>query len=231
MKGEKEQKCLNKVKNIMSQNGDRRLLKYFQAAIPNSVASKFPDFLFNGGYIEHFTVYTSHENRNGAEHKRAEHSFNTDVKTKVDQQTAEWLQSPPHTEICVKEYKMQSPEYSYEYFVKSFKRNFENHIESLKSYYGEKDNGIFLIEAEGGRITVVENGEFKEFYLLQYDKDILEYLYGFANDLHYVVFLQNESYEILNLADMPQILTKVPKDVNFGVGRHINISLGLFMDI
>ena len=231
VRGAQEQECLNKVTDLMLQNGDLLLLKYFQSAVPNSEASEFPDFLLAGGYIEHFRVYTSKENKKGADQKKVEHNFNTDVKIKLDQQTAEWLQSPPHTEICVNKYEMQSPEYSYEYFVKSFKRNFENHITSLKGYNGEKENGIFLIEAEGGRITVLENGEFKKFYLLQYDKDILEYLYGFVNELQYVVFLQNESYEILKLADIPQILMKVPKDITFGVGRYINISLGLFMDI
>lgn len=225
----REQECLNRAKDLMFQNGDSRLLNYFQEAVPNIEASKFPDFIFEGGYIEHFKVYTSKENRNGAEQGRAENEFEKEIKTKLEQQTEECLQSPLNSEIVVNEYEMTAPEYSYEHFVESFKRNFEKHINSLEKYSGEKTNGIFLIESEGGRIKVVENSEFKEFYRLQYDKDILEYLYQYTDVLQYVVFLQNESYEILKLSVIPQILARAPKDVNFGVGRYIKKIIHVFM--
>lgn len=232
MQGKQEQECLNRAKELMTQNGDLRLLKYFQAAVPNAEASKFPDFLFDGGFIEHFKVYTSKENRNGAEHERAEREFDKEYKADFERRTSEWLQTQPIAQTMgINRYEMVSPEYGYEHFVKSFKRNFDSHIKSLNKFNGEKFNGIFLIEAEGGRILVLENGVFKSFYCLKYDKDILEYLYQFASALRYVVFLQNESYEILELSDIPHVLAGVPKKVSFGVGRYKNIHLGLFIDV
>ena len=79
-RGEKEQACLDYVKNIIfsQQNicyvcsiaDDDLIEQMFQTASPNVDLNSFPDFICNGGFIEQFEVTSSHSNRNGSTMKR-----------------------------------------------------------------------------------------------------------------------------------------------------------------
>ena len=64
-------------------------------------------------------------------------------KTTFEQERNEFLQSPPRKNPVIGTYDMKvvkhimaCPEYSYENFVKSFKRNFDKHITSSQKYTG-----------------------------------------------------------------------------------------------
>ena len=155
MRGEQEQKCLDTVKSILrtkkncldclDENDD--LLKNINLAKANKQASKFPDFVFEGGFIEHFQVSASKETAKGSSFKHKESKYKIQTEQKCQEYQSQWMSEPfrPNTFISIP-HEVIFDENSYEYFVNSFKRNFEKHIESLKKYDGQKQEGIFLIE-------------------------------------------------------------------------------------
>ena len=126
---------------------------------------------------------------------------------------------------------MDSPEYSYENFVKSFKRKCEKHIKSLQKYKGDKSIGIFLIELVGANITIMRNNYFRAFYRLAVDQELLTYINQYAEYLKFIIFASADSYEILELNEVPKLLDNLPHGLTFGVGRFINEKLSLFIDI
>ncbi len=228
--GKKELECLNTLKNIMSrfESGAR----FFYLAAPNEKSSEFPDFIFEDGFIEHFQISSSKETKKGSDFNIAKNDFNKDMKEKFDKNKNEWLASDFQSNtLGVKIYETIFDDGSYEFYIKSFKKNFDKHITSLRKYNGEKSIGIFLVEFLGGKITILENNVFKEFYKLSYDKELLEYIYQFKDELKYVVFTDNEHYDIVELHNIPTIVQTIPQGITFGIGGYITTNSTLFLDI
>lgn len=233
-----EQGCFERVKKLAKDKNDTRLLSFLYKANANSESSLFPDFLFDGGFIEHFQVSATNENKKGSKHNIAINDFERESKTTFEQERNEFLQSPPRKnpvigtyDMKVVKHEMACPEYSYENFVKSFKRNFEKHIKSLQKYKGDKSIGIFLIELVGANITIMRNNYFRAFYRLAVDQELLTYINQYAEYLKFIIFASADSYEILELNEIPKLLDNLPHGLTFGVGRFINEKLSLFIDI
>ena len=231
MQRQQEKECFERVKKLAKDKNDTRLLS-------NSESSLFPDFLFDGGFIEHFQVSATNENKKGSKHNIAVNDFERESKTTFEQERNEFLQSPPRKNPVIGTYDMKvvkremtCPEYSYENFVKSFKRNFEKHIKSLQKYKGDKSIGIFLIELVGANITIMRNNCFRAFYRLAVDQELLTYINQYTEHLKFIIFASADSYEILELNEIPKLLDNLPHGLTFGVGRFINEKLCLFIDI
>ena len=233
-----EQECFERVKKLAKDKNDTRLLSFLYKATANSESSLFPDFLFDGGFIEHFQVSAANENKKGSKHNIAVNDFERKSKATFEQERNEFLQSPPRKnpvigtyDMKVVKHEMACPEYSYENFVKSFKRNFEKHIKSLQKYKGDKSIGIFLIELIGANITIMRNNCFRAFYRLAVDQELLTYINQYTEYLKFIIFFFLYSYEILELNEIPKLLDNLPHGLTFGVGRFINEKLCLFIDI
>ena len=214
------------------------MLHYWNTAIANYDSNAFPDFIFPNGFIEHFQVSAANETKKGSAHNIAVNDFEQSNNKAFKQERKEFLQSPPRQNASIDTYDMKvithemvSPEYSYDGFVRSFKKNFEKHIKSLQKYNGEKTIGIFLIELVGARVTVIQNGRFNVFYRLAIDKELLTYIDKFSEQLNYIVFANNEDYELLDIKNISKILQNIPTGLTFGVGRYISTKLNLFIDI
>ena len=238
MRGEREKNCFERIKQQAYKKGDIRLLSLWDSAVANCDSNAFPDFVLPNGFIEHFQVTASNEARKGSKHNIAEKDFERDCKTTFEKECKEFLQSPPRKnvkigtyEMRVTAYDMPTPEYSYERFVYSFKRNFEKHIRHLQDYSGDKTNSIFLIELVGARISIEQNGQFNEFYRLARDYDLLSYVYTFSEHVRYVIFADNDGYELIDTKEIPTILQNIPKGITFGVGRYLSTKLNLFIDL
>lgn len=238
MQRQQEKECFERVKKLAKDKNDTRLLSFLYKATANSESSLFPDFLFDGGFIEHFQVSAANENKKGSAHNIAVNDFERESKETFEQEKNDFLQSPPRKnpvigtyDLKVVTHEMACPEYSYESFVKSFKRNFEKHITSLQKYTGERSIGIFLIELVGANITVMQNGRFLEFYRLAIDRELLTYINQYADYLKFIIFASADSYELLELKEISKLLNNIPKGITFGVGRYINQELRLFIDI
>lgn len=237
-RGEQEKYCIDQVNKLFLQHKVTCLGKYenfvfvkraFSKVKPNSSSSEFPDFLFDDGFIEHFQVTSTRENRKGSEFRKEQNIFHKKCEENIEAKTATSnptigtfaLESCPMT--------MESPESSYDNYKKSFERNWSHHIESRKAY-ALSGKCIFLIEMVGKPITV-EDGGFKFFYKLAYDKDILEYIYEFREEVDYVVFTHSDQCEIVTVAEIPDNKKTLPSNMKFGVGNHTEVNLQVFFDI
>lgn len=228
-RGEKELECINILKNIILRC--ESVSRYLYLAKSNPKPSEFPDFIFNDGFIEHFQVSSSKETKKGSDFNITENDFNKAMEDEFDKNKKEWLDSDfQNNTMRVTTYKNVIDNGSYEFFVKSFTKNFDKHIASLKNNNGEKSIGIFLVEFLGGKITICQKGIFKEFYKLSYDKDLLEYIYKFKNELKYVIFTDNEHYDVVEVKNIPDIIKSIPKEITFGVGRFTTITTTLFYE-
>ena len=238
MRGEQEKICFEQIRKQAIEKGDMRVLCLLDGAVANSDSNAFPDFVLPNGFIEHFQVTAANETRKGSEHNIATIEFERENKKTFEQEKEDFLQSPPREnakagtyDLAVIPHEMVSPEYSYDSFVKSFKRNFEKHIQHLQSYNGDKTNGVFLIELVGARVTIEQNRRFNEFYRLAKDYNLLSYVYGFSEQVRYVVFADSDGYELIETKDIPTRLQYIPKDITFGVGRYSRTKLQLFIDL
>lgn len=135
MQRQQEKECFEQVKKLAKDKNDIKLLPFLNRATTNSESSLFPDFLFDGGFIEHFQVSAANENKKGSKHNIAINDFERESKTTFEQEKNEFLQSPLRKNPVIGSYDMKAvkhemicPKYSYESFVKSFKRNFEKHL-------------------------------------------------------------------------------------------------------
>ena len=230
-RGQKELECLQAAVRLISPNDPTRV--YLSSAKSNLKPNDFPDFVFDGGFIEHFQVTSAKETlRKGDEHRIAESQFEKDSQEHFDRVKQEYLNSTPSPGTLTTDIlEMNSQEHSYEYFVESFKRNFEKHLESLDKYDGDKTNGIFLIEHKSARITILRGGKFVGFYLIKCDKDLLSYLNGYSDKLKYLIYFCGDSYEVIEFCKIPKILKTIPTGISFGVGRYINQNINFLLDI
>ena len=238
MQKEQEQECFEQVKKLAKDKNDNRLLSFLNKATANPESNLFPDFLFDGGFIEHFQVSAANEYKKGSEHNIAVNDFERENKTTFEQEKTDFLKSPLRKnpvigtyDLKVTKYEMACPEYNYESFVKSFKRNFEKHINSLQKYTGKKSIGIFLIELVGASLTVKQNNGFREFYRLEFDRELLTHINQYAECLKFIIFVSTDKYEVLELNKIPKLLNNIPQGLTFGVGRFRNVKLKLFIDI
>ena len=230
IRGQKELECLQTAIRLISPNNP--ISVYLSSAQPNPRLSDFPDFVFDGGFIEHFQVTSAKETtRKGDEHRIAESQFEKDSHEHFDRVKREFLNTAPCPQTLTTDIlEMESPEYSYEYFVQSFKKNFEHHIESLDKFDGDNLVGMFLVEHTGARITALRYGKHPCNYLIKCDKDLLEYLNGFADKLKYLIYLSYDSYEVIEFSKIPKILQNIPTGISFGVGRYINQNINFLLD-
>lgn len=238
-RGQREFECLQAVRKFVSASNPT--FSYLSTARSNPNASEFPDFLLDGGFIEHFQVTSAKETTKGDKHKITESKFEENSQAEFDRIKQEFLNSEPCPgSLTTNVLEMENPEYGYEYFLKSFKHNFENHIKSLDKYYGDKTVSIFMVEHTGARITVLRNREFYKFYKIEYDKDLLSYLCGFKDKLKYLICFWGDtqgdlngelSCEIIEMSNVPELLQKAPKDISFSVGRYTKQKLHICLDL
>ena len=213
MRGEAEQYCFDIVKQYldkdvyfaMSFDDKENVKKAFDKATPNPKLSEFPDFIFDKGFIEHFQVTSSFENRKGSTMERERSGIERDYQRKEQEvlSNASDGQIEIHS-ISTDPYWHES--HSYEKFIKSFKNKFEKHLKSLDKYDGVKDYKIFMIEYSDstlrmskkvpedlmfevsyGDLLVRENPT----YRLSRDSELLRYIYGMRDKIDYVIFVND----------------------------------------
>lgn len=227
-RGEQEKRCFDCAKKLLEEsyykfvvpkNELDSIRRIFQTAIPNPKPSRFPDFIFEDGFIEHFQVTSAKETKKGAKVAEAITHFKKDSEL-LDEEMLEIL-TQPHTqnELYTRHMEMECPECSYDYYEKSFKKNFERHVKSLENYTGAKDIGAFLIEQSGAPITILKDNKFVDFYHLHMDEKMLDYLYDYKDKIKYVIFYHQTFCDIISLDNIPRLKSQIPKNIVFGLGR------------
>ena len=135
MRGENEQRCLDIVKAkiyddcrfALSNEDDLIIENALANAKHNPQSSSFPDFVFEGGFIEHFQVTSSYENRKGSTMERE----NSELRRDFDRKAMEATENLPPDCITIQSVSSSNlwhKQHAYKYFVDSFRSNFENHL-------------------------------------------------------------------------------------------------------
>ena len=197
------------------------ILNAIRTAKENTNLSEFPDFLLEDGYIEHFQITASRENRKGSAEKIDVSIFKKKINNEVNEFYKYCNEKPSYNQVRSKRWiRNNLPEYSYENLVFSFKSNFEKHLKSLEKYKGEKDLSIFLIENEEVNLEMYENS-YKDMenlrcdypqrqehvirYMLSRDKNMLNYIYNFKDKIKYIIYFYEENFEVIKVENIPEL--------------------------
>lgn len=237
MRGEKEARCLNMVKDFLFKNNisfycDNKLeiIKLISSVKKNPVSSEFPDFISKHCLIEHFQVTSSKETRKGAEHCINQNKFLKDIKTQTNNFYEDMNKTMPTNKLVVQKSQATYNYYTYQNYEKSFKKNWEKHIKSLEKYNVKKDKAIFLIEYNGAPLTCIRNQKVPESYNFSEDVNLLEYIYGFRDRIHYVIFIDGQHCQIIETKLIDNLVKMIPKEIAFENGRYINHHVNVFFD-
>ncbi|MBZ3640679.1 hypothetical protein ITX49_05775 [Enterococcus casseliflavus] len=223
-----EMNCLNRVINEMSfeslygfsEESYDLFMNEIKSANLNQQNNDFPDLITNNGFIEHFQVTSSPENKKGSLHKIKEITQKKNHEKKLND-----LARDDNVVSTVLDYHS----HSYHSLKQSFKKNFEKHFKRIQSYSGIKDTGIFLIEYDD--LGALSMGEIIDFnfeegifigdikiepetfhnYRLSRDKFLLEYLADYSEDIKFVIFL-SEKIEIFDTNKINYYLSFIPND-------------------
>lgn len=198
----------------------------------NPNKTKFPDFIFFNGFIEHFHVTSSRINRKGAVHKKEMQQFQTKVSEESTIIKQEWNEVPSFDAVRSKHWAYDNPDHRYEFLIKSFQDIWNHHIDSLNKYDGNKNIGIFMVEYAEFALSMIENvysnwingmshGDMREqekfhCYRLSRDRKLLEFVYQYRKQIKYVIFVyqngNSEDFEIIRVDNIPYILKIIPWD-------------------
>jgi len=225
---EQEKKCIDIIKSKFSVKNCFGLTtenysiieKWLEEIEPNEKSNEFPDFLFPNGFIELFKITSSKLDKKGAAHKIALSKFE-----KKNEESAQKLSDQKPTYRNSFGYS----DHSHSNLINSFEINWNKHIGSLEKYRGKKDNGIFLVEYfDRGALSMAElklegtdglfigdynsDQEILYSYHLSRDKKLLNWLYQFKDRIEYVIFLTEDSIEIIKLSNIHKLLKVLPYD-------------------
>lgn len=238
---ENEIHCLNKIRNSFINstglkkefdNSDYFTMKsILNSARHNENHSEFPDFFFDGGIIEHFEVSASNETKDGSKYRVEDFKKRKEAKKYFEELDREFLESERQPGRFFSESKKMVHQcFSYEAFVNSFRRNVGKHILSLrKSNCGTKAI-VFLIEQPAGRLCVYVNDEFDRFYMLSEDRNLLSLIKESMRGVNYIIFNAIDSYEILDLSKVDDLISKAKSDLDIRGGNQINLSVKIYGD-
>ena len=198
-------------------------------ARPNASPSVFPDFVFDGGFIEHFEITSSRSNRNGYDHKRKHVAFEQMAEQEEDTFKSVMNETPSFGSVQSKSWSFSYPEHSYDYLVKSFTEKWKHHIESLSKYNGCRDIGIFLIDYP--ETVLGHNIDFDvlterlygdllfrddhKWYRLSRDRNLLSFVYEYREVVKYVIFKNMDYFEVIATETIPELLKLLPWKYQF----------------
>lgn len=213
----KEQRCLDLVKKKINEEDCFgvsteqyiELLKWLKNTKPNQNSNEFPDFLFENGFIEHFSVTSSADGRKGAKQTRESAQF----EKKSEENLLSNLEENEEEISASFSYYRPSEEHSHFNIVKSIKKHWLSHIESYEEIT-PLEHSVFLLEYVDFHI---ETGIFKEgmlekvycSYRISVDKGLLEWIYTFKEKIKYFILCHQSSIEVIRIDQIPSIIDNI----------------------
>lgn len=234
MRGEREQKCLDRVANSFNSGKLYGLscedMEFLDAAIrsaqPNPNSSRFPDFVCDGGIIEHFMISSSKTTAKGSKQQKEYKAYRTKTDKEIEAFKVEPVETDSLVTVDSRNWSFQQPEHCYDYLAVSFRNTWESHIESLKSYSSEFGKCIFMIDYDEIALQMIEDvfesvktnlcyddlrdQQKMDTYRLSRDKDMLEYVYSFRDRVDMIIFAFFNGWEAIKLESIPELLKLMP---------------------
>lgn len=212
----------------LDNNDDEIILNAFKKAKRNEEKTKFPDFVFNSGFIEHFEITSSKQGKKGSKQKEEDAKEKREYREEIQ----DFLNKKPE-KLCSPEtysytYQRKS-KHSHENLINSLKKNIEKHNNSQKKYVGSKDVKIYLIHYSDVALTTFEKLSKEDInldheqissneYLIQYDKEALNALYFNKEYIDYVVFITCFDYRVIKVSKIPELVEKINGEFMFMAG-------------
>lgn len=228
--GQHEQCVLNYVRTHLFSDGytlttlsDKcadEIFRLLETAQDNDIdQTKFPDFICDGGWIEHFAVTFGRSSGKGYEN------------TRLEQQA---LRSYGHPCGPWKVVSVEFPVGSYDNFMKSLHKSWNKHIVSFRksNVINIQGTGMFLIEIDDEPIVVHwldEKGRLERGpYSVLLDKQFLDFIYSYRDVVRYVIacYKSHNNCDLVVLDDIPSIKEKFLKNSNVrfdGVWTKVNM--------
>ena len=126
----------------------------------NKEPQKFPDFLLPNGFIEHFQITSSKTIRKGSKQERemAQYLQGNEriIKNSVGDEDV----------IAFRSFTTQYPKHSRHYLLESLKKEWDNHINHLNKYKGNKDLSIFMLQYNDACLQICENIPKEDSYII-----------------------------------------------------------------
>ena len=211
----------------LSENDWKEIEELISSAKPTDSESKteFPDFISSNGFIEHFHVTSGKSNRKGyditteeSNMLKSHESFMENIDSTLPQNNNEILFSKHHTQFWRKNDSVEN-------FHKSFRTCWDDHINHLHNYDGNKHISCFLISSDDV-LSVYEHmdddndifyGDLARHgrinFCLSYDLYLLNYVYEYRTDIDYVIYfnIMRNYVEIIKVSNVPAIKEYLPK--------------------
>ncbi len=219
--GQKEQKILDFVKQQcafygfhshieLSENEVGRLAHLLDTATDTDVAeTKFPDFICDGGWIEHFAI-TSGEISEGNGYKNLQ----------LENESLKKIATTMNDSVGIRFTSVSLSPGSHEHLKQSLKTTWDKHIESFKRSEINRNinTGIFLIEVDDRCIiTHLSDGKgalYRSPYSICLDLDTLDFIYSSRDIVQYVIAYHMSPVwvEVIPTSDIPKIKSNLPSD-------------------
>ncbi|WP_382549405.1 hypothetical protein [Streptomyces sp. NPDC057131] len=219
-----EQKCLDLVKRKLNKNDCfgmsnqqyNELQKWLKDAKPNHNSNKFPDITFEDGFIEHFKVTSSAEDKKGSKQKRESSNFERYSKNTFLSN----LDSREEDMLVSNSFFREFEEHTYLNIVNSIKKNWEKHIESYDKQTSPSKHGIFLLEYIDINIQTAINRENEPAecycsYRISADRYLLEWIHRFKEKIEYLILINPLSIEVIRLDQILNIIESIPRVVTY----------------
>lgn len=214
-----EQKSLDFIKNNLHKEAcfglsDQQFIQlkgWLDSAQLNTYSTEFPDILFDNGFIEHFGVTSSSENRKGAQQVRESTIF----KKNSESSFLDNLNTSEQDELVSNSYSRPFEKHSYINIIKSIQKNWSKHITSYEKSMNSSEHRIFLLQYLDINIHTAitpknERAEIFESYRISADKFLLEWIYKFKEKIDYLILINPVSFslEVIKINNIPELLEK-----------------------
>lgn len=240
---EAEQKCLDEVISKfnskdcfgMEKEEEEYLRNILTNARLNDYGTTFPDFIVDNGFIEHFEVTSSLENKKGAKQKKESIKF----AKESEKQFSDIIDNTSEDEYKSLSFQKKFEEHNQQYIRQSIKKNWDNHIKSYEKFEGDKENSVFLLEySDFGTIETAElvsdgSGIVYRSYRVTLDKGMLDWIYPYKDKIKYFILHNNQSTEFVRVDKIPEFKKKLPEGMvcaTFGFETHSYQPLGFTLN-
>ncbi|UJF16767.1 hypothetical protein LZ578_12345 (plasmid) [Jeotgalibaca sp. MA1X17-3] len=214
-----EQRSLDFIKNHLNKEdcfglSDQQFVQlksWLESAQLNPLSTTFPDIVFNNGFIEHFAITSSSENKKGAQQTRESTIFNKNSENNFLKN----LDTSEQYELVSNSYSRPFEPHSHNNVIKSIQKNWSKHIISYEKSMNSSEHRIFLLEYLDSNIHTAitrknEPAEIFESYRINTDKILLDWIYKYKEKIDYLILINPVSFslEVIKIDSIPKILEK-----------------------
>ena len=188
-----------------------QLKRWLESAQLNTYGTKFPDIVFDNGFIEHFGVTSSSEDRKGAQQTRESTIFKKNSETSFLNN----LDTSEQDELISNSYSRTFEQHSHINIINSIQKNWLKHITSYEKSMISSEHRIFLLQYLDINIQTAITPENKcaeifKSHRISADKLLLEWIYKFKEKIDYLILINpvSVSLEVIKIDNIPELLEK-----------------------